>query len=328
MNDRALVGGGAEACEEATRRRQAHRTRARRFASRSGEFRGDRPLRRPPVHRLRDGSAESAGRRRGHRARPHRGPQSVRVRARLRGVRRQPQWGLRPEDLQGHGPRDQGRRAPHRAQRLGRCAHPGRGGVARRVRRHLPAQHARERRHPADLLHHGPLRGRSGLLAGHHRLHLDGRGHELHVHHGARRHQSGDARGGDEGRPGRRDDARDPQRRVALHVARRQDVSRASARASLVLAVEQPGRSSLQTDARPADAGGARARHDDPARGDAAVRREGRGACRGRRRVSLRGRRGVRAEHRRGVRARRGGPWAWSPTSRPFSPACSTSTRR
>ena len=50
---------------------------------------------------------------------------------------------LRAEDLQGDGPRDEGRRARHRAQRLGRRAHPGGRRVARRLRRHLPAQHAR-----------------------------------------------------------------------------------------------------------------------------------------------------------------------------------------
>ena len=73
-----------------------------------------------------------------------------------------------------------------------------------RLRRHLPPQHARERRRPADQRHHGPVRRRRRVLARHHRLHPDGRGHELHVHHRPRRHQDGDARGGDEGRPRRR----------------------------------------------------------------------------------------------------------------------------
>ena len=36
-----------------------------------------------------------------------------------------------------------GRRADHRPQRFGRRAHPGRSRLARRLRRHLPAQHAR-----------------------------------------------------------------------------------------------------------------------------------------------------------------------------------------
>ena len=129
----------------------------------------------------------------------------------------------------------------HRAQRLGRRAHPGGRRVARRLRRHLPPQHARERRHPADQLHHGPVRRRRRLLARHHGLHPDGRGHELHVHHRPRRHQGGHPRGGDEGGPRRRLCAREQERRVPPHVARRQDLPRADARASVVSAVEQPG---------------------------------------------------------------------------------------
>ena len=65
----------------------------------------------------------------------------------------------------------------HRPQRLGRRAHPGGRRVARRLRRHLPAQHAGARRRPADQRDHGPVRGRRGLLAGDHRLHPDGRAH-------------------------------------------------------------------------------------------------------------------------------------------------------
>ena len=34
---------------------------------------------------------------------------------------------------------------------------------------------------PADLRDHGAVRGRRGVFAGHHRLHRDGGGHELHV---------------------------------------------------------------------------------------------------------------------------------------------------
>ena len=79
------------------------------------------------------------------------------------------------EDLQGHGPGHEGGRAGHRPQRLGRRAHSGRRRVARRLRRHLSPQHARERRRPADHRHHGPLRRRRRLLARHHRLHPDGR---------------------------------------------------------------------------------------------------------------------------------------------------------
>ena len=56
----------------------------------------------------------------------------------------------------------------------------------RRLRRHLPAQHARDRRRAADQRDHGPVRRRRGVFAGDHRLHRHGRGHELHVHHRAR----------------------------------------------------------------------------------------------------------------------------------------------
>jgi propionyl-CoA carboxylase beta chain len=51
------------------------------------------------------------------------------------------------------------RRARHRPQRFGRRAHSGRRGFARRVRRHLPAEHAGERRGAADFRHHGAVRG-------------------------------------------------------------------------------------------------------------------------------------------------------------------------
>ena len=42
---------------------------------------------------------------------------------------------------------------------------------------------------------HGAVRRRRGLLAGDHRLHGDGRGHELHVRDGAERREGGDPRG-------------------------------------------------------------------------------------------------------------------------------------
>ena len=84
--------------------------------------------------------------------------------------------GVRPEDLQDHGPRPEGGRADHRAQRLGRRPHPGGRGLPGRLRRHLPPQHAGLRRGAADLRHHGAVRGRRRLLAGHHRLRLHGEG--------------------------------------------------------------------------------------------------------------------------------------------------------
>ena len=68
-------------------------------------------------------------------------------------------------------------------------------GIAGRLRRHLPAEHPGLGRHPADLGHHGPVRGRRRLFARHHRLHLHGEGHVLYVRdrpgRGEDRHQRG-----------------------------------------------------------------------------------------------------------------------------------------
>ena len=82
----------------------------------------------------------------------------------------------RAEDLQGHGHGDEGRRAGHRPQRQRRRAHPGGRRQPRRLCRSVPAQRARQRRHPADQPDHGPVRGRRGLFAGDDRLHLHGEG--------------------------------------------------------------------------------------------------------------------------------------------------------
>ena len=103
-----------------------------------------------------------------------------------------------------------GGRAGGRAQRLGRGPHPGGGGLAGRLRGDLPAQHARLGRGAAAVGGAGALRGRRGLLAGDHRLHLHGRIDQPHVHHRARRHQGGDPRGGDQGGAGRRPHPRQP----------------------------------------------------------------------------------------------------------------------
>ncbi len=62
----------------------------------------------------------------------------------------------------------------HRAQRFRRRADSGRRGLARRVRRHFSAQHARKRRGAADFSHHGAVRGRRGLFSGHHGFRLHG----------------------------------------------------------------------------------------------------------------------------------------------------------
>ena len=74
-----------------------------------------------------------------------------------------------------------------RHQRLGRGAHPGGRGGARRLRRHLPPQRPGLRRRAADLARHGPVRGRRRLLARDHRLRADDARHLAHVHHRAPR---------------------------------------------------------------------------------------------------------------------------------------------
>jgi propionyl-CoA carboxylase beta chain len=110
--------------------------------------------------------------------------------------------------VQDHGPGAEERRAGDRPQRLRRRAHPGGGGLARRVCRHLPPQHPGLGRRPADLGDPGAVRGRRGLLARHHRLHLHGAGDELHVRHRPQRGEDGHARGRDHGGARRRGDAR------------------------------------------------------------------------------------------------------------------------
>ena len=62
-----------------------------------------------------------------------------------------------------------------------------------RLRRYFPAQHAFERRDPADLRHHGPVRRRRRLFARAHRFRLHGGQDQLHVRHRSRRHQDRDA---------------------------------------------------------------------------------------------------------------------------------------
>ena len=97
------------------------------------------------------GSRERSRRRRRHRPRHDRRPARLRLQPGLHGLRRFARRGLRREDREGHGSRDEGRRADHRAQRFGRRANPGRRRLARRLCRHLPAQHARVRRRAAAL---------------------------------------------------------------------------------------------------------------------------------------------------------------------------------
>ena len=178
----------------AARARQADRARAARAAARrrtrsSSSTRSSTPRSSDGEH---DGDPR---RRRRHRSRHDRRPPRLRLQPGLHGLRRIAVRGVRREDLQGHGPRDEGRRADHRAQRFRRRADPGRRRVARRLRRHLPAQHAGVRRRAADLGRPGAVRRRRGVLAGDHRLHGHGRGHELHVRHRSERREGRDPRG-------------------------------------------------------------------------------------------------------------------------------------
>ena len=118
------------------------------------------------------------------------------------------------------------RRAGHRPQRLRRRAHSGRRRLARRIRRHLPPQHARVRRRSADLGHPRSVRRRRGVLAGHHRLHVHGARHVVHVRDRAERGEDGHARRRDDGAARRRRHAR--RRRRASRTSRTTPSSRAS----------------------------------------------------------------------------------------------------
>ena len=124
---------------------QAHRARAARPAARRGQLRRARPLRHPPLHRFRPGAAGVPGDGVVTGYGPDRRPAGLRLLPGLHRVRRLALRGARREDLQDHGPGAAERRAGHRAQRLGRRPDPGRRRLARRLRRHLPAQHARLR---------------------------------------------------------------------------------------------------------------------------------------------------------------------------------------
>ena len=72
-------------------------------------------------------------------------------------------------------------------------------------------------RRAADQPRHGPVRRRRRVLARDHRLRAHGRGLVVHVHHGPRRREDGDRRGGDVRGARRRRDARGEVGRRALH---------------------------------------------------------------------------------------------------------------
>ena len=186
-----------EAHRRAARQGQAHRARALELLLDEGTFEEWDMF---VEHRCHDfGMADNkiAGRRRRHRLRHDQRPAGVRLQPGLHRLRRRAVRGARREDLQGDGPGDEGRRAGDRPQRLGRRAHPGGRGLARRLCRRVPAQRDGLGRGAADQHDHGAVRRRRGLLAGDDRLHLHGEGQLVHVRHRPRGGEDGDARGGD-----------------------------------------------------------------------------------------------------------------------------------
>ena len=191
--------GGARRSEQAVARQrergQAARARAGGEAARPRLVRRARPLRPPPRGRVRDAREPALGRCRRHRVRDDLRPQGVRLLAGLHRLRRLPVRGVRGEGLQGDGHGRRVRLPGDRHQRLGWGADPGGRRLAGRVRGDLLAKRPGVGRDPADLAGHGPVRGRRGLLAGDHRLHPDGRGLLVHVHHRPRRGEDGHGRG-------------------------------------------------------------------------------------------------------------------------------------
>ena len=251
-NEERLDAARADARRVAARRRrgpdrtparvgQADGARATRPAARPGFVRRARCVRHPSSDRTIRPADQRPRRRRRHRPRHDRRPARLRLQPGLHRLRRLAVGGLRREDLQGHGPGDEGRRADHRPQRFRRRADPGGRRVARRLRRHLPAQRPGVRRRAADLGGHGAVRRRRGLLAGDHGLHDHGRGDELHVRHRTERREGRDPRGRRFGAPRRRD--RRTRRRAASRISRRPTRPRRSTSARRILALpaaEQP----------------------------------------------------------------------------------------
>ncbi len=159
------------------------------------------------------------------------------------------------------------------------------------------------RRDPAALADHGPVRGRRGLLPGHHRLRDDGQGDLAHVHHGARRDQDGHGRGGRLRGPRRGDEPLDQVRRRALRGRRRGPVPRGRPLPVQLPAAEQPRDAAAGPAHRRPRADGRGAGLRRPRRRQQALRHPRRRPLRGRRRRVPRGPRALRAEHRRRVLA-------------------------
>ncbi len=163
------------------RQGQAHGARAHRTPARFGLLRGIRHFRRTPLDRFRHGEIQDPRRRRGHGLGHRQWPCRGGVLQGLHGVRRLALRDPRRQDHQGPGSRHEDPGADHRHLRCRRCPHPGGRGGARRLRRGVPPQCRGLGRDPADLGHHGALRGRRRLFPGHDGLHRHGAGYELHV---------------------------------------------------------------------------------------------------------------------------------------------------
>ncbi len=158
----------------AARQGEADRPGADRAAAGRGFVQGGRAAPPAPGHRVRPGGQEALHRRCHHRLGHGRGPHGLRLRARLPDLRRGAGRGPRHEDPQDHGHGHLGRRPAGVAERRRRRPYPGGRLGARRLRRHLPAQHARLRCHPADQRDARPVRGRRGLQPGADRLRVHG----------------------------------------------------------------------------------------------------------------------------------------------------------
>ena len=232
----------AGAHRRAAQARQIDRARTPRAPDGQGLVRGVRHVRRAPLGRVRHGEEQDSRRWRGHRLGHGERPHGVRLRQGFHRVRRLALRGARAEDHQDPGHGDEGARAHHRPVRCRRRAHPGRRGGARRLRRGVQAQRHCLRRDPADFRHHGPVRGRRRLFAGHDRFHLHGARHELHVRHRSRRGEDRDQRGGDRGGARRRLRAHREIRHRRRRVRQRRRVPVADAPAARLPARQQRGR--------------------------------------------------------------------------------------
>ena len=229
--------------------RQADRARTHRAFARQGFVRGVRHVRRAPLQRIRHGEIENPRRRRRHRLGNGQRPRGLSVFQGFHRVRRLAVRDARAENHQGAGHGDEGALPDHRPVRCGRRAHPGRCGRAWRLWRGVQAQRHRVRRHSADQRHHGPLRGRRRLFAGHDRFHFHGAGHELHVRHRPGRREDRDQRGRHRRRARRRVCAYDQIGGIRRRFRERRRVPAADASVDRFPAVEQRERRAGMADA-------------------------------------------------------------------------------